>query len=73
MVARAILALALAALSPSCGTRAAAPPPPAEEREPDAGGGLLTPSGRADFEAVREQVTDTLEKEHERTLDPKIE
>jgi hypothetical protein len=64
---RALLLAAL--LLPGCKKRAVA-----VEVAPDARPAeILTPGGRVSPEAIQQQVTDTLEKEHQRTLDPKVE
>ena len=63
-------------LSPAC-RKKRAPDPAAEtaaEAAPDAGSGeVWTPSGSVNPEKVGKQVEDTLQKEHEKTLDPKVE
>ena len=58
------------ALLPGCKKRRV----PAEE-VPDAqpSGEILTPGGYVNPQEIKKEVTDTLQKEHERSLEPKVE
>jgi hypothetical protein len=46
---------------------------PAAEAPDAAPAEILTPGGRVRPEEIKKEVEETLEKEHERTLDPKVE
>ena len=65
------LALALLVVaSPACKRRPAA----VVEDAPDAAAAeIVTPGGAVRPEEIKREVEQTLEKEHERTLDPKVE
>ena len=67
-----LLVVALAAFALfGCKRRPAAS---VEEEQADAApADILTPGGRVSPEAVKKQVEETLEKEHEKTLEPKVE
>ncbi len=62
--------LSRAAPGPACRKRSA----PVVEEVPDARPAeLLTPAGTVSPEKVKREVEDTLQKEHERTLEPRVE
>ncbi len=65
-----VVLLSLAA-GPGCRKRRA---PVVEEELPDARPAeILTPGGTVSPEKVKREVEDTLQKEHERTLEPRVE
>ena len=68
MLPRVLLLAALALVA--CKRR----PAVVEEQPPDAAPAeILTPGGTVSPEAIKKEVEQTLEKEHEKTLDPKVE
>ena len=64
-----VLLLALLLALSACKRR-----PAVAEDVPDAAPAeILTPGGRVSPQEIKKEVEQTLEKEHERTLDPKVE